>query len=60
MKSSLADVVKIPSPALRAGAFSIRSEGPAMAEAAPDLHDAFEILAPWFAQSYSESAEQQP
>lgn len=51
MKSSLADVVKIPSPALRAGAFSIRSEGPAMAKAAPDLHDAFEILAPWFAQS---------
>lgn len=57
VKSSLADVVKIPCPSLRASAFNIRSEGSAMAKAAPDLHDTFEILAPCFAHSYSESAD---
>lgn len=37
MKSSLTDAVKSLCPPLRAGAFSIRPEGSAMARAAPDL-----------------------
>lgn len=35
-KSPLVDVVRVPSPSLRAGAFRIRSEGSATAKAAPD------------------------
>jgi len=56
MKSLLTDAAKSPSPPPKAGAFSIKSEGSATAKAAPNLHDTFEILAQWFAQSYSESA----
>lgn len=57
MKSSLADSVKIPSPSLTAGAFSIWSERSAMAKAALDLQATSETLGRWFAQSYSEPAD---
>lgn len=59
MKSLSANAVKITPPPLRPGAFSIRPEGSAMAKAAPDIHDTFEILAQWFMQSYNEPADNQ-